>query len=863
MPYGRALAFVPLLLAMAAPPLPAQPNTVTLRGRLLDSGGEPLTGTRLYRIRFYNAPTGGTQLGSNVEGASTLSAGGLFSIPIGDDVFGPLLDQPTLYYELAFDSATPADGSIDAGDVFPQRNQVTSVLFAQALANQGAGSGLDADLLDGMDSGEFAESAHSHQLADLDGILDDPQIPGGVTRDAEVFDLVLGADGPGSALNADFLDNLDSTDFAAASHAHDYDDLTGSLPESEIPGEIARDAEVFGLVTASDGSGSGLDADLLDGNDSGTFVTQAQLASALAGVVAVPATPVAPTEVRLLPSPLGSQYRRLMWNAPASGGLSNFVVYEYDSDIVDANRHHAQKHYATTTHIDVPVLPNSGNRHYRVAAVNFAGEEGPLSASYVLNTFYWLAFTADGTTNSHVELYLALPTASLSQVVSGTTPVSTNVRDAIIAPDNRTIAFQADINLDDQFDLWIVNIGGLAGKDGRIAKGGMPTPVQVNDVSVAGSDITEFGYSPTSRELVYIADHPTLGDEQLFVYSVADGGTPVHLSTGPSQYPVEEFRFTPDGRSMVYRAETDPGKGIPSDIHELFFVPLDGSDSPVQLQIGLQADETVRDLRVSPSGTHIAYTIAEPGQSAEFLRIAPLGEAIPEKGGGSGNLTTDPIEDENFRFDPNGTRVWFQFRNDDVIGSIPTGGTFPLPLHPEQDWDIEQEFVVGPDGATVFWIGDPDTGGQSELFASNGAGFGSPLRLSQESLGVNRDVFDFKLSPGGDLVAFTADFENDNDREFYVAPVDGRTAPVRISPSVDAGNGVFFDDFEFMPDGQRVLFAGEFEEDKRELYAVDTSGAGEAQNISNFASPDADISQIRVPRYGWDPIEDGFREGNT
>jgi len=43
------------------------------------------------------------------------------------------------------------------------------------------------------------------------------------------------------------------------------------VAEARIAAALARDSEVFGIVTAADGSGSGLDADLLDGQSSGAF----------------------------------------------------------------------------------------------------------------------------------------------------------------------------------------------------------------------------------------------------------------------------------------------------------------------------------------------------------------------------------------------------------------------------------------------------------------------------------------------------------------------------------------------------------------------------------------------------------------
>jgi hypothetical protein len=72
--------------------------------------------------------------------------------------------------------------------------------------------------------------------------------------------------------NSNLLDGLDSTDFASSSHTHSVADITaGTVAEARIDALLARDAEVFPIVTGSDGTGSGLDADLLDGTDASAF----------------------------------------------------------------------------------------------------------------------------------------------------------------------------------------------------------------------------------------------------------------------------------------------------------------------------------------------------------------------------------------------------------------------------------------------------------------------------------------------------------------------------------------------------------------------------------------------------------------
>ena len=93
----------------------------------------------------------------------------------------------------------------------------------------------------------------------------------GFFRPIEAGDIPGGISGG----DADTLDGLDSTDFAAAVHTHEGGDITsGTVGEPFIDDLITRDDEVVDIVKDNDGSGSGIDADLLDGRDSLDFALQ-------------------------------------------------------------------------------------------------------------------------------------------------------------------------------------------------------------------------------------------------------------------------------------------------------------------------------------------------------------------------------------------------------------------------------------------------------------------------------------------------------------------------------------------------------------------------------------------------------------
>lgn len=119
-----ACAFLMTIASMSG----AAPTTITIQGTLQNDGGA-LSGTRAFQVKFFDAGSGGSQLGSTLTGATTVEASGRFSFVVV--LPAAALDVNTVYYELGIDSAATPDATVDAADIFPDRIQVTSVPFAR------------------------------------------------------------------------------------------------------------------------------------------------------------------------------------------------------------------------------------------------------------------------------------------------------------------------------------------------------------------------------------------------------------------------------------------------------------------------------------------------------------------------------------------------------------------------------------------------------------------------------------------------------------------------------------------------------------------------------------------------------------
>jgi hypothetical protein len=180
----------------------------------------------------------------------------------------------------------------------------TSTSAAFVVSNAGAGDALQVDGTTTLNgdlsvSGSLIGGSHEHSGGDItSGTVAEPRIAAQIARDTEIMPTVLGNDGVGSSLDADRLDGQDSSAFSPANHTHSGSDITsGTVAEPRIAAQIARDAELEGAITghagdadahherytdneawgavlARDGAGTGLHADLLDGRHAGDFALE-------------------------------------------------------------------------------------------------------------------------------------------------------------------------------------------------------------------------------------------------------------------------------------------------------------------------------------------------------------------------------------------------------------------------------------------------------------------------------------------------------------------------------------------------------------------------------------------------------------
>ena len=213
--------------------LAAVPSTMNYQAYLTDDMGVPVDGAADVVISIYNIDVGGTALWSETRLGTTVNKG-VLSVELGDTVpFPPGLFEMPLWIGV----------KVGTDLEMTPRRPVTSTGFAFRAG--------DADTIDGISASSLDQSAHVADMAN----------PHNVTT-AQI----------GAISGADLSTH---TGDSSAHHVKtsSFPELSGQISDLQIPALIARDAEIMPAVLAGDGSGSGVDADTLDGFDSSAFVS--------------------------------------------------------------------------------------------------------------------------------------------------------------------------------------------------------------------------------------------------------------------------------------------------------------------------------------------------------------------------------------------------------------------------------------------------------------------------------------------------------------------------------------------------------------------------------------------------------------
>lgn len=157
----------------------------------------------------------------------------------------------------------------------------------KANAEAGTATNLSADELDGKDSTQFANSTHTHSGSEItSGRVAEAYIDTTVTRDGEVMPIVKANDGPGTGVDADTLDGKDFSAFGAAEVINIHGPLALEGTYTSKGGTLIISASGSGYRTNSPGKMGmyiKVDGNLVFGSGMGVYTNETNNHKAFVG----------------------------------------------------------------------------------------------------------------------------------------------------------------------------------------------------------------------------------------------------------------------------------------------------------------------------------------------------------------------------------------------------------------------------------------------------------------------------------------------------------------------------------------------------------------------------------------------------
>jgi Tol biopolymer transport system component len=284
--------------------------------------------------------------------------------------------------------------------------------------------------------------------------------------------------------------------------------------------------------------------------------------------------------------------------------------------------------------------------------------------------------------------------------------------------------------------------------------------LRLNPTLVEGGEVASYAYAGTLRVL-YLADQEV--DERLELYAVsAPPLANVRLSGAlPAGETLAAFLVTRDGRSAVYRTISAAFATT-----GLFVVPSDGSAAPVRLTLpdGTPARPPFETYEFTPDGTAVLFR--EGGR----LYRAPATGGVTLELGADVVLAGDVVE--TFQISPDGSRVAFQAHDASGSYRLHTTATSGGPSGTVLVARFPGLYRFTQDATQLVFLGTTSSFSTAELYVVSGLG-GPAVKLADTALGAFRP---FELDPDGVRAGFRG-----LDDNFYVVPLDGSSAPVRVN----------------------------------------------------------------------------------
>jgi len=324
-----------------------------------------------------------------------------------------------------------------------------------------------------------------------------------------------------------------------------------------------------------------------------------------------------------------------------------------------------------------------------------------------------------------------------------TPPTGQDVDAFVILPDSTGVVYRADQDpaANDVFQLYVE----------LFATPGTNNPA-ISGVLGPGQSVKAFATTSDNQKVVYIANRP-LNSDRLFAVPTG-GGASIQLNTvsgtNPNNANVTGFAVTPNGLSVVYRADQDT-----DEVFELYSVPTAGSAASTKLNGPL------------------ASCVPGPAICGDVM----LFNVIPDNTGAV------------YIADQNANDVFELFRSQ-FSGTPPT-----VPLNPAYTSppftgteDVE-DFALFPNGAGVVYRADQDTDNIKEIYRVV-FGFPGSVKLNPALTTAGQNVETYTVSPDSGSAIYRANQDNPAIIELYRVQFSSPGVSAKLNTTLVAGTNV-------------------------------------------------------------------------
>ncbi len=405
---------------------------------------------------------------------------------------------------------------------------------------------------------------------------------------------------------------------------------------------------------------------------------------------------------------------------------------------------------------------------YRVP-IDASRAPAPILPPALTRTIHGLRISPDGSRVVYIastdggprELFSVATRGGSAPIRISGTPPSGWVFHLQISPDGGRVVFTSNGESAGVIELYGTPI------DGSSSPVKLNGPMQGQGIPFWTSPVVQI--SSDGARVVYVADQDLRGAYELYSAPL-DARWPARKLNGPlvSRGDVWSFVIAPDGRRVVYLADQEA-----DERRELYSAPIDlRSGSAVKLNGPLVPDGDVMysGYGISPDSRHVSYWAQEASHTLD-LRVALIdggAVALPLSGALFGGST----------FSPDGQRILYRSgAYGDVhlhSASIVTGDSVDLTDSSGPYAWLYGHVITKDSSTSVVFLEGPGDG--RRLHRVPLLGGSTPVLL-----GDVPGSSELELAPGSRRVLFRASPTVDWLDEIFSVPVDGTSAPVRLT----------------------------------------------------------------------------------